>query len=110
MSIGEITKFISELKLGAREMAIAQRVLKEVLERLAQGSVDIIIGTHRLLQKDIKIDNVGLIIIDEEHRFGVRQKEMLKKFKTNTDFLTLTATPIPRILRGDYQRGFDERV
>ena len=71
---------------------------KEVLERLAQGSVDIIIGTHRLLQKDIKIDNVGLIIIDEEHRFGVRQKEMLKKFKTNTDFLTLTATPIPRTL------------
>jgi transcription-repair coupling factor (superfamily II helicase) len=70
----------------------------EVLEKLANGKVDIVIGTHRLLQKDIKIDNIGLIIVDEEHRFGVRQKEMLKKFKTNTDFLALTATPIPRTL------------
>ena len=70
----------------------------DVLEKLANGKVDIVIGTHRLLQKDIKIDNIGLIIVDEEHRFGVRQKEMLKKFKTNTDFLALTATPIPRTL------------
>ena len=71
---------------------------KEVLHKLNEGSVDIVIGTHRLLQKDIHFNNIGLIIVDEEHRFGVRQKEMLKKFKSNTDFLTLTATPIPRTL------------
>jgi transcription-repair coupling factor (superfamily II helicase) len=71
---------------------------KETIEKLNNGKIDIIIGTHRLLQKDIQLENVGLIIVDEEHRFGVRQKEMLKKFKANTDFLTLTATPIPRTL------------
>ncbi len=69
-------------------------ILKEVLE----GKIDIIIGTHKLLQKDIKFDNLGLLIIDEEHRFGVRQKEQFKKFRSKVDILTMTATPIPRTL------------
>ncbi len=71
---------------------------KEVLERLANGRVDIVIGTHRLLQKDIRFKNLGLVIIDEEQRFGVRQKERLKQLRTEVDLLTLTATPIPRTL------------
>ena len=70
----------------------------ESILKLTQGQVDIIIGTHRLLQSDIKFKDLGLVIIDEEHRFGVRQKEELKSFRTNVDVLTLTATPIPRTL------------
>ncbi len=65
---------------------------------LEDGTVDIVIGTHRLLQKDIKFKNLGLLIIDEEHRFGVRQKETLKRLRSQVDVLTLTATPIPRTL------------
>jgi transcription-repair coupling factor (superfamily II helicase) len=68
------------------------------LQGLADGKIDIIIGTHRLLQKDIKFDRLGLVIIDEEHRFGVRQKEQLKALRAEVDVLTLTATPIPRTL------------
>ncbi len=71
---------------------------KIILEELAQGKVDIIIGTHRLLSKDIQFKDLGLLIIDEEHRFGVEHKEKLKALKTNTHVLTLTATPIPRTL------------
>ncbi len=70
----------------------------KVVERLETGKVDIAIGTHRLLQKDIQFSNLGLVIVDEEHRFGVRQKEFLKKIRADVDFLTLTATPIPRTL------------
>ncbi|MDP3700138.1 MAG: transcription-repair coupling factor [Hylemonella sp.] len=70
----------------------------EAVELLAQGKIDILIGTHRLLQKDVKFDRLGLIIIDEEHRFGVRQKEALKALRAQVDVLTLTATPIPRTL------------
>ncbi|MBC8024266.1 MAG: transcription-repair coupling factor, partial [Burkholderiales bacterium] len=68
------------------------------LEGLAAGRIDIVIGTHKLLQKDVKFKNLGLVIIDEEHRFGVRQKEELKKLRAEVDVLTLTATPIPRTL------------
>ena len=68
------------------------------LEGLAAGRIDIVIGTHKLIQKDVKFKNLGLVIIDEEHRFGVRQKEELKKLRTEVDVLTLTATPIPRTL------------
>jgi transcription-repair coupling factor (superfamily II helicase) len=71
---------------------------KQVLADLAEGKVDIIIGTHKLIQKDVKYANIGLIIIDEEHRFGVRQKEQLKKLRAEVDVLTMTATPIPRTL------------
>ncbi len=70
----------------------------EVLERLAAGKVDILIGTHKLLQPDVRYKNLGLVIIDEEHRFGVRQKEQLKALRAHVDILTLTATPIPRTL------------
>ena len=70
----------------------------ESLVKLKEGKVDIIIGTHRLLQPDVEFRDLGLVIIDEEHRFGVRQKENLKAFRANVDVLTLTATPIPRTL------------
>jgi transcription-repair coupling factor (superfamily II helicase) len=71
---------------------------KEALLALEKGQVDIIIGTHRLLQKDVVFKRLGLVIIDEEHRFGVRQKEALKSLRSEVDILTLTATPIPRTL------------
>ncbi|MFQ5480919.1 MAG: transcription-repair coupling factor [Thermodesulfobacteriota bacterium] len=71
---------------------------REVLKKLAAGGVDIIIGTHRLAQGDISFKDLGLVIIDEEHRFGVRQKERLKKLRSTVDVLALTATPIPRTL------------
>src|SRR5690625_1355099 len=70
----------------------------KILSGLADGTVDIVIGTHRLLQKDVKFHNLGLVIIDEEQRFGVRQKEQLKTLRAEVDLLTLTATPIPRTL------------
>jgi transcription-repair coupling factor (superfamily II helicase) len=71
---------------------------KETLERLKKGNVDIIIGTHRLLQKDVAFKDLGLLIIDEEQRFGVKDKERLKSFRAVVDVMTLTATPIPRTL------------
>ena len=71
---------------------------REVLERLREGGVDIVIGTHRLIQKDIRFKELGLVIIDEEQRFGVQQKERLKQLRAEVDLLTLTATPIPRTL------------
>jgi transcription-repair coupling factor (superfamily II helicase) len=70
----------------------------QVLAGLASGAVDVVIGTHRLLQEDVRFKNLGLVILDEEHRFGVRQKERLKKLRAEVDILTLTATPIPRTL------------
>ncbi|MCV6637318.1 transcription-repair coupling factor [Candidatus Albibeggiatoa sp. nov. NOAA] len=70
----------------------------EALEQIEQGEVDIVIGTHKLLQDNIKFKNLGLVIIDEEHRFGVKQKEQFKKLRSEVDILTLTATPIPRSL------------
>ena len=71
---------------------------KATLKGMADGTVDIVIGTHKLVQDDIQFKNLGLVIIDEEHRFGVRQKEQLKRLRANVDILTLTATPIPRTL------------
>lgn len=71
---------------------------KAIIEDLALGKIDIIIGTHKLLQKDIKFKNLGLLVIDEEHRFGVRQKDAFKALRAEVDILTLTATPIPRTL------------
>ncbi len=72
--------------------------IAKALEKVAAGEVDIIIGTHRLLQDDVQFKRLGLLIIDEEHRFGVRQKERLKKMRSEVDILTLTATPVPRTL------------
>lgn len=73
---------------------------REVLEKLAKGSVDIVVGTHQLLGKEVKFHDLGLCIVDEEQRFGVRQKERLKQLRHAVDVLTLSATPIPRTLHG----------
>jgi transcription-repair coupling factor (superfamily II helicase) len=72
---------------------------KDVLKRLGEGKVDIVIGTHRLLQKDVAFRDLGLVVIDEEHRFGVSHKERLKQMRKLVDVITLTATPIPRTLQ-----------
>ncbi len=71
---------------------------REILERTAEGGIDILIGTHRLLQSDVVFNDLGLIVIDEEQRFGVRAKEKLKQMRARVDILTMTATPIPRTL------------
>ena len=71
---------------------------KEVIQKLKLGEVDIVIGTHRILSKDVEFKDLGLLIIDEEHRFGVKDKEKIKQYKTNIDVLTMTATPIPRTM------------
>ena len=71
---------------------------EEIVKKLKLGEIDIIIGTHRLLSKDVEFKNLGLLIIDEEHRFGVKDKEKIKQLKTNVDVLSMTATPIPRTL------------
>ncbi|MCS6829159.1 MAG: transcription-repair coupling factor [bacterium] len=71
---------------------------REVVEGLRVGAVDVVIGTHRLLSKDVRFHNLGLLVVDEEQRFGVAQKEQLKRLRTQVDVLTLTATPIPRTL------------
>ena len=84
--IAELSRFRT-----AREAA-------QALAELADGRLDIVIGTHRLLQKDMRFNRLGLVVIDEEHRFGVRQKEALKALRAEVDVLTLTATPIPRTL------------
>lgn len=86
VKIAEISRFKT-----AKESA-------QALQDLAEGKIDIIIGTHKLIGKDVKFDRLGLVIIDEEHRFGVRQKETLKSMRAEVDVLTLTATPIPRTL------------
>ncbi|MBN1276016.1 MAG: transcription-repair coupling factor [Deltaproteobacteria bacterium] len=72
---------------------------KEVLGRLRSGKIDILVGTHRILQKDVKFRDLGLLIIDEEQRFGVKQKEILKKYRSIVDVLAITATPVPRTLQ-----------
>lgn len=71
---------------------------KEAIARVESGKVDILIGTHKLLQNSIKYKDLGLLVVDEEHRFGVKQKEKIKQLRSNVDILTLTATPIPRTL------------
>lgn len=70
----------------------------EVIKKIKLGEVDIVVGTHRLLSKDVEFKDIGLLIIDEEHRFGVKAKEKIKQYKSNIDVLTMTATPIPRTM------------
>ena len=70
----------------------------EILRKLRRGSIDLIVGTHRLVSKDVQFKDLGLVIIDEEQRFGVQQKERLKDVCKSADILTLSATPIPRTL------------
>lgn len=84
-------------------MAVLSRLVppdeqKDIVKRLAKGEIDLIIGTHRLLSKDVHFKDLGLVIIDDEHRFGVAHKERLKRLRTQVDVLTMTATPIPRTL------------
>jgi transcription-repair coupling factor (superfamily II helicase) len=86
------------VKLAELSRFRSAKEVKTVLEGLANGRIDLVIGTHRLIQPDVKFKNLGLVIIDEEHRFGVRQKEQLKRLRAEVDVLTLTATPIPRTL------------
>src|SRR5690606_36349007 len=71
---------------------------KEILERVAAGRVDVLVGTHRILSKDVEFADLGLLIVDEEQRFGVRHKERLKQIQKNVDVLSMSATPIPRTL------------
>jgi len=86
------------IRVGAMSRMRTGKEQTELLKQLADGRLDVIIGTHRLLQDDIKFSNLGLVIVDEEHRFGVRHKERLKNLRAEVDLLTLTATPIPRTL------------
>jgi len=91
-----LATFPVEVEMLSRFRSKAEQ--QDVLERLARGQVDIVIGTHRLLQKDVRFKDLGLLIVDEEQRFGVEHKERLKQIRKEVDVLTLTATPIPRTL------------
>ncbi len=86
------------VKIGQLSRFKTGKQSAEVLKKLSSGEIDITIGTHKLLSRDVKFDCLGLVIIDEEHRFGVHQKEALKRLRAEVDVLTLTATPIPRTL------------
>jgi len=86
------------VRIEALSRLRSQSEQKKALADAAAGKVDILIGTHRLLQKDVRFNNLRLLIVDEEHRFGVRDKERLKRLRAEVDMLTLTATPIPRTL------------
>lgn len=86
------------IRIDSLSRFVTKKSQSKVLADLADGKVDIIIGTHRLLQDDVKFNNLGLMIIDEEHRFGVRHKEKIKAMQADVDTLTMTATPIPRTL------------
>ncbi len=86
------------LTVGVVSRFNSAKQTRDTIEGVAKGSVDILVGTHRLISDDIKFKDLGLIIIDEEHRFGVRAKEHLKRIRTGVDCLTLSATPIPRTL------------
>ena len=87
------------VNVGLISRFVSSREIKRYLNELERGTLDIIIGTHRLLSKDVNFKNLGLFIIDEEQRFGVEAKEKIKELRTNIDCLTLTATPIPRTLQ-----------
>lgn len=86
------------VRVGQVNRFVRATEVKEILAQFARGEIDVLIGTHRLLSKDIKPKNLGLLVIDEEQRFGVSHKEKLKEIRANCDVLTLTATPIPRTL------------
>ena len=86
------------IRIASLTRFTSKRALDDTLAQISAGRIDIIIGTHKLLSDDIRYQNLGLVIIDEEHRFGVRHKERLKALRANVDLLTMTATPIPRTL------------
>ena len=86
------------VKLAMLSRLVERKRTKAILEELKRGEIDLLVGTHRIIQKDVCFKNLGFIVIDEEQRFGVKDKERLKELKTNVDCLTLSATPIPRTL------------
>ncbi|MEY4768467.1 MAG: Transcription-repair-coupling factor [Pseudomonadota bacterium] len=86
------------IRIEVSSRFVSAKQQKRIAEELAEGKIDIIIGTHKLLSKELQYKQLGLVIIDEEHRFGVQQKEHFKKIRQQLDLLTLTATPIPRTL------------
>ncbi|TGE76627.1 transcription-repair coupling factor [Pseudoalteromonas sp. KS88] len=86
------------IEVGVLSRFNSPKEQKDTLEKMAEGKLDIVIGTHKLIQQDINFRDLGLLIVDEEHRFGVRQKEKIKSLRADVDILTLTATPIPRTL------------
>jgi len=86
------------IKIAMLSRLQTKKEQKEIIQKLGTGEIDIIVGTHRLLSKDVSFKNLGLLIIDDEQRFGVRQKEKLKKIRSSLDVLSLSATPIPRTL------------
>ena len=94
--VDRFTPFPAKVELLSRFRSPAEQ--KAVVEGLRLGTVDVVIGTHRLLSKDVEFKNLGLLVVDEEHRFGVAHKERLKQFRAAVDVMTLTATPIPRTL------------
>ena len=87
------------VNVGLLSRFVSRQRQQETLKAAAQGQIDILVGTHRVLSADVKLPNLGLLVLDEEQRFGVRHKEKLKALKKNVDVLTLTATPIPRTLQ-----------
>ncbi|MBI9078382.1 MAG: transcription-repair coupling factor [Pseudodesulfovibrio sp.] len=87
------------VRIGMLSRFVSPKRQKTILEAAARGEIDILIGTHRILSKDVELPNLGLLVLDEEQRFGVKHKEKLKHFRQNIDVLTLTATPIPRTLQ-----------
>jgi len=94
--VDRLSQFPVKIAALSRFQTKAQQ--KEIVEQLQQGEMDIVVGTHRILSNDVSFKDLGLLIIDEEHRFGVKVKEKLKSIKVNVDTLTMTATPIPRTL------------
>ncbi len=86
------------LRIEVVSRFVSAKDQKAIFQKMEKGGVDIVVGTHRLIQKDVKFHDLGLVIIDEEHRFGVRQKETFKSLRADVDILSLTATPIPRTL------------
>ena len=88
-----------DIKIAIFSRLIPEKKQKEYIEQVRQGKIHLIIGTHRLLSKDLTYNDLGLLVVDEEQRFGVEQKEKIKELKTNVDVLTLSATPIPRTLQ-----------
>jgi len=86
------------VKIAMLSRFVDRKKIRIILEQLKKGEIDLLVGTHRIIQRDVQFKNLGLIVIDEEQRFGVKDKERLKELKTNVDCLTLSATPIPRTL------------
>ena len=88
-----------DVEIGLMNRFVTAKKQKQIIKDLKEGKIDLLIGTHRILSEDIEFKNLGLLVIDEEQRFGVKHKEKIKQYKTNIDVLTLSATPIPRTLQ-----------